>query len=119
MLLFSYQGLSCPKWDQREVTLACDLKSISDITVNNQFKESEIVTIIYSQPLSLAAVCTNQAIGFCSGLVQSFPGGASGKEPTCQCKRCKRHKRHRFDPWVRKIPWRKASQPLQYGEFYM
>ena len=73
MLLFSYQGLSCPKWDQREVTLACDLKSISDITVNNQFKESEIVTIIYSQPLSLAAVCTNQAIGFCSGLVQSFP----------------------------------------------
>ena len=33
------------------------------------------------------------------------PGGASGKEPSCQCRRCKRH---RFDPWVRKIPWRKA-----------
>ena len=47
MLLFSYQGLSCPKWDWREVTLACDLKSISDITVNNQFKESEIVTKYY------------------------------------------------------------------------
>ena len=31
-----------------------------------------------------------------------------GKEPTCQCRR---NKRHRFDPWVRKIPWRKVWQP--------
>ena len=38
----------------------------------------------------------------------SFSGGASGKEPSCQCKRCKRHG---FDPWVRKIPWRRAEQP--------
>ena len=36
-----------------------------------------------------------------------FPGGASGKEPTCQCRRCKRHG---FDPWVEKIPWRKKWQ---------
>ena len=34
-----------------------------------------------------------------------FPDGASGKEPVCQCRR---RKRLRFDPWVRKIPWRKA-----------
>ena len=33
---------------------------------------------------------------------------ASGKEPACQCKRCKRL---RFDPWVWKIPWRRAWQP--------
>ena len=31
-----------------------------------------------------------------------------GKEPTCQCRRCKRYK---FDPWVGKIPWRRAWQP--------
>ena len=37
-----------------------------------------------------------------------FPGGASSKEPTCQCRR---HKRSKFDPWVRKIPWRRAWQP--------
>ena len=37
-----------------------------------------------------------------------FPGGASGKEPACQCRRCKRLG---FDPWVGKIPWRKAWQP--------
>ena len=35
-------------------------------------------------------------------------GGASGKEPGCQCRRSKRH---RFDPWVEKIPWRRARQP--------
>ena len=32
-------------------------------------------------------------------------GGASGKEPAHQCKR---RKRHEFDPWVGKIPWRRA-----------
>ena len=37
-----------------------------------------------------------------------FPGGASGKEPAYQCRR---HKRHRFNPWVGKIPWRKAWKP--------
>ena len=36
-----------------------------------------------------------------------FPGGSSGKESTCQCRR---HKRHRFSPWVGKIPWRRAWQ---------
>ena len=37
-----------------------------------------------------------------------FPGGASGKEPACQCRR---HKRCGFDPWVGKIPWRRSWQP--------
>ena len=31
-----------------------------------------------------------------------FPGGTNGKESACECiKRC------RFDPWFRKIPWRR------------
>ena len=37
-----------------------------------------------------------------------FPGGASGKEPSCQCRRC-----YRLDstlPWVRKIPWSTTRQ---------
>ena len=37
-----------------------------------------------------------------------FPGSSSGKEPTCQCRR---HKRHGFNPWIRKIPWRRKWQP--------
>jgi len=30
------------------------------------------------------------------------------KEPICQCRRCKRHK---FNPWIQKMPWRRACQP--------
>ena len=37
-----------------------------------------------------------------------YPGGASGKEPSCLCGELKRC---RLDPWVRKIPWRRAWQP--------
>ena len=33
------------------------------------------------------------------------PGGSGGKEFACQCRR------HRFNPWVRKIPWRRRRQP--------
>ena len=39
---------------------------------------------------------------------RGFPGGTSGKEPACQCRR---HKRRKFDPWIRKIPWRRKWQP--------
>ena len=39
----------------------------------------------------------------CSG----FPGGIIGKEPACQCRK---RKRCRFDPGVRKIPWKRAQQ---------
>ena len=41
----------------------------------------------------------------------SFPGGASGKEPTCQCRRWKRH---RFDPWVGRSPGEGHGNPIQY-----
>ena len=39
-----------------------------------------------------------------------FPDGASDKEPPCQCRRlgCE------LEPWVRKIPWRRAW-PLHYS----
>ena len=43
---------------------------------------------------------------------QGFPGGASGEEPACQGRR---HERYRFDPWVRKIPWRRHGNPLHYS----
>ena len=48
-------------------------------------------------------ICNSNVLG------RRFPGGASVKEPACLCRRCKRHK---FDPWVRKIPWRRAWQPI-------
>ena len=36
-----------------------------------------------------------------------FPGGTSGKESTCQCRR---HKGCGFNLWFGKIPWRRAWQ---------
>ena len=44
----------------------------------------------------------------CPTAVMGFPGHTSGKEPTCKFWR---QKTCRFDPWVRKIPWRRAWQP--------
>ena len=41
--------------------------------------------------------------------VGGLPGGAGGKEPDCQCRRCKRRG---FDPWARKITWRRKWQPV-------
>ena len=37
-----------------------------------------------------------------------FSRGTSGREPSCQCRR---HKTRGFNPWVGKIPWRRAWQP--------
>ena len=48
----------------------------------------------------------------------AITGGASGKEPACQCRRCKRCG---FYPWVGKIPWRRAWQPTSIflpGKFH-
>ena len=45
-------------------------------------------------------------------MIRGFPGGASGKELTCQCRK---QERRGFDPWVRKISWRKHGNPLQYS----
>ena len=48
---------------------------------------------------------TNSKIGLETG----FPDGTSGKDPACQCRR---HERHGFDPWVGKIPLRRAWQAI-------
>ena len=41
-------------------------------------------------------------------LRDTAPGGTSGKESACQCRR---HKRYSFDPWVGKIPWSRKWPP--------
>ena len=61
---------------------------------------------------SLAFLQTQQsenkgAQGYFSGCehLAGFLGGASGQDPTCHCMRCG------FNPWVGKVPWRRAQQP--------
>ena len=43
--------------------------------------------------------------------VLGFPGGASGNESTCQCRR---HKRCGFDPWSSRRSGVGSGSPLQY-----
>ena len=38
-------------------------------------------------------------------ILLGFPGGSDGKESTLKCGR------PGFDPWVRKMPWRREWQP--------
>ena len=45
-------------------------------------------------------------------ITKLYPGGATGKEHTCQCRR---PKRCGFNPWVGNIPWRGNGNPLQYS----
>ena len=43
---------------------------------------------------------------------KGFPGGTSGKESACQCRRHKGYVLNPgFKPWVWKIPWRRKWQP--------
>ena len=37
-----------------------------------------------------------------------FPGGTSGKDPACQWRS---PKRHGFDPWVKKVAWKRDWHP--------
>ena len=52
---------------------------------------------------------SKRRISFVQGfvLVLGFPGGASSKQRTYQCRR---HRRLGFDPWVGKIPWGRKWQ---------
>ena len=60
------------------------------------------------QPDLLVKKKNGTALGLMSGenleiLVIRLPWWLSGKQSVCQCRR------RRFDPWVGKIPWRRAT----------
>ena len=51
----------------------------------------------------------------CTHLLWGFPGGSDGQESACQCRR------PGFEPWIRKIPWRRKWQSTLVflpGEFH-
>ena len=60
--------------------------------------------------------CFKETLTICYPV--GFPGGISGKEHDCQSRR---HKRLQFDPWIKKILQRWASQPIPVfstGEYH-
>ena len=58
--------------------------------------------------LFYSLICVREVLKRVGMKEKGFPGGASGKEPACECRR---RKRHRFDPWVGRIPWKRAWLP--------
>ena len=48
---------------------------------------------------------------FTSYNLQGSPGWLNCKVSACQCRRLRRH---RFDPWIKKIPWRRKWQPTVF-----
>ena len=54
--------------------------------------------------INFACVCAKSSFLYYKRC-QWYPGRSDGKEPTCQ------YRRQRFDPWVGKVPWRRAWQP--------
>ena len=60
--------------------------------------------------LKLKLSLKSKSVSICPSFhsYMAFPGGTSGKEPACQCRR---HKRRGFDPWVGTIPWIRKWQP--------
>ena len=92
------------------------------VTEQQQHKETQTVLISYSSIIFFFNVqiflsSKNNNSKIINGIINImvFPGAASGKEPTCQCRR---HKRRGFDYWIRKFPWRRAWQliPVLPGE---
>ena len=67
--------------------------SLALLLLNTYFTKGGLCTKILNQTVDMQ---------------RGFPGGASGKQSACQCRRCKRH---RFHPWIRKIAWRRKWQP--------
>ena len=68
----------------------------------NEFVEEKGITPSYSSAILRLIFLSEKNISW------GFPGGASGKEPVCKCRRRKRCK---FDPWVRKEPLEEGMQP--------
>ena len=81
------------------------LAAMQEVDLGERGKTRSCGCSPYSQTHLLFKKFLNFVLGY-SWL--GFPAGASGKEPAHQCRR---PRRHRIDPWVWKIPWRRAWQP--------
>ena len=88
---------------QRGIRLPCPLLSLSCVPGMTEFCPSGLTS---PSPLPAPEITDVKEIRPSMDCCPTaFPGG---KEPACQCSR---PKRHGFNPWVRKIPWRRAWHP--------
>ena len=86
--------------------------SRSNIYIGYNFSQNYLCSCVYKHMQAYVHRHTHYPVVYMKYTImwidKGFPGGARGKESTCQCKRCERHG---FDPWIRKIPWSRKRQP--------
>ena len=107
---FDFLPLNLPPWPLETTPLL-------SISVILSFQECSTIGIIcnlgelsfFTQQHALEFPPDAHVSTVCSllWLSRGFPGGASGKEPACHCRR---QKRYGFNPWGRKTPWRRTQQ---------
>ena len=83
------------------------LDSITDSTDMNLSKLQQTVEDRGAWRATAHGVVNSQTRQRLKNNQRGFPQGSRSKEPACKCRR---HERHEFDPWVRKIPWRRKWQ---------
>ena len=96
--------------------LAARQASLSITNSRSSLRLTSIESVMPSSRLILCRSCLGLKLHLFNFLTSfqvllvmlGFPGGASGKEPTCQCGRLKKLE---FNPWVRKIPWSRKQHP--------
>ena len=79
---------------------------ISNILSLNQISQNLLVATAVLVPAILKHHC--HCVTLLLQHLELSINGASGKEPTCQCRR---FNRPGFSPWVGKIPWKRSWQP--------
>ena len=92
-----------PTLHNRDIQLHETKCYLSNITSSRNKHTGKLKATLLLQTLSLASL---QGLLLCINGLPRWQ--CSGKESACQCKR---QKKHEFDPWVRKIPWRRTWQP--------
>ena len=80
------------------------------LQINTPIQQS--LTFLFLSSRSLWSICMNFNFNYISNYVWGFPGSASDKEPTCQCRRCKRCE---FIPGLGRSPGGGQGNPLQYS----
>ena len=92
-----------------------NLSTISDQALREGFSVWEFNTaqlnfsgIPLGGKTKIRLITESPEILFLNNARWAFPGGVSGNKPACQRRRSKRRG---FDPWVGKMPWRRAWHP--------